>query len=114
MTEKAKWWRAFLPKKKPGGKEAGSPNSYGPDFDPFAQDKSKSTTEQSPSQQECTNGSRIFSDETYDDSHMESLFNEQTCRRNMNVSRSGRFKVKSRARIALPETDKGTGNVAST
>ncbi|XP_077364347.1 uncharacterized protein LOC144008124 [Festucalex cinctus] len=116
MTERVKWWRAFLPKKKPGGpKDSNSPYVYGQDFDPFAQDKSKetkSTNEQSLSQQESTNGSCLFSNETYDDSHMESLFNEQTCRRNMYVSRSGRFKEKRRARIGIPVEDKSTENVA--
>ncbi|XP_061669833.1 proline-rich protein 15 [Syngnathoides biaculeatus] len=115
MTERAKWWKAFMPKKKPGGpKEPSSPHSYA-DFDPFAQDKSKeskTTADQSLSQQESTNGSCLFSDELYDDSHMDSLFNEQTCRRNMKVSRSGRFKEKRRARISLPVEDKGTENVA--
>ncbi|XP_051927573.1 proline-rich protein 15 [Hippocampus zosterae] len=116
MTERAKWWRAFLPKKKPGSaKDPSSPHSYGPDFDPFAQEKSKetkSTTEQSLPQQEPTNGSCLFSDETYDDSRIESLFNEQTCRRNMNVSRSGRFKLKKRVRTGLAVEDKDSENVA--
>ncbi|XP_061520966.1 uncharacterized protein LOC133470867 [Phyllopteryx taeniolatus] len=115
MTERAKWWKAFMPKKKPGcPKDSSAPYSSA-DFDPFAQDNSKDSktpTEQSLSQQESTNGSCLFSNETYDDSHMESLFNDQTCRRNMKVSRSGRFKEKRRARISLPVEDKGTENVA--
>ncbi|XP_057684411.1 proline-rich protein 15 [Corythoichthys intestinalis] len=114
MTEKAKWWKAFLPKKKAGSsKDSNSPHTYGADFDPFAQDKSKeskSTSDQSVPQQETNNS--LFSDETYDDSHMDSLFNEQTCRRNMKVSRSGRFKQKMRGRIAIPFEEKGTENVA--
>ncbi|XP_066539923.1 proline-rich protein 15-like [Hoplias malabaricus] len=40
--------------------------------------------------------------ETYDDSEMVPVFNENTCRRNMRVSRSGRFKEKRRVRGTLP------------
>nr|XP_057903837.1 proline-rich protein 15-like protein [Doryrhamphus excisus]XP_057903838.1 proline-rich protein 15-like protein [Doryrhamphus excisus]XP_057903839.1 proline-rich protein 15-like protein [Doryrhamphus excisus] len=117
MAERVKWWKAFLPKKKPGGpKDQASPHTYGADFDPFAQNDKpkdpKAATEPSPPQQESTNGSCLLSDETYDDSHLESLFNEQTCRRNMKVSRSGRFKEKRRVRSSLPLEDKGTENMA--
>ncbi|XP_077600267.1 uncharacterized protein LOC144215280 isoform X2 [Stigmatopora nigra] len=118
MTEKAKWWKAFLPKKKPGSARDGtSPHAYGADFDPFAQDKSKESKtsgDQSVPQQEANNSSCLFSGETYDDSHMESLFNEQTCRRNLKVSRSGRHKQKFRGRLALPFEEKGGENVAPT
>nr|XP_046272821.1 proline-rich protein 15 [Scatophagus argus] len=121
-TERAKWWKAFMPKKKTGStKDTASPHPFDPDFDPFAQrsDKqkepaSKNSTEQSPlSQQESNTGSSLLSDDTYDDSHLESVFNEQTCRRNMKVSRSGRFKEKRRVRSSLPIQDKETEKGAS-
>lgn len=124
MTERPPWWKAFLTKKKPGGpKDAGSSQTFGPDFDPFAQrpDKqketptaaSKTTGDQTPSLQDPSKRSSLLSDETYDDTHLESVFNEQTCRRNMKVSRSGRFKEKRRVRSSLPLQEKETENVTS-
>lgn len=118
MTERIPWWKAFLPKKKSGGPKDPSLDH---DFDPFAQQPerqkepaaSKTAGDQSLSQQESNRSSSRFSDDTYDDSHLESVFNEQTCRRNMKVSRSGRFKEKRRARSSLPIQDKETENVAS-
>ncbi|XP_040908536.1 proline-rich protein 15 [Toxotes jaculatrix] len=124
MTERTPWWKAFLPKRKSGGsKDAGSPHVFDPDFDPFAQRPekkkdpaaaaSKTTGDQSLSQQDSSNNSSLLSDDTYDDSRLESVFNEQTCRRNMKVSRSGRFKEKRRVRSSLPIQEKETENVAS-
>ncbi|XP_018523080.1 proline-rich protein 15 [Lates calcarifer] len=119
MTERTPWWRAFLPKRKPGGpKETGLPN-FGPDFDPFAQhpDRPREPAAAGPKtpsdqcQQDCGKNSNIFGDDTYDDSHLESVFNEQTCRRNMKVSRSGRFKEKRKVRSSLPIQEKETENV---
>lgn len=124
MTDRTPWWKAFLPKWKTGGsKDAGAPNTFGPDFDPFAPQPekqkdpaaaaSRTTDDQSLSQQESNNSSSLFSDDTYDDSYRNSVFNEQTCRRNMKVSRSGRFKEKRRVRSSLPIQERETENVAS-
>ncbi|XP_034016867.1 proline-rich protein 15 [Thalassophryne amazonica] len=121
MSERQPWWKAFLPKKKSSGhKDAGLSHTFGPDFDPFAQRPEKSkdpaaaaaskpATDHADCQTDSSN-SPSFRD-TYDDSHLDSFFNEQTCRRNMDISRSGRFKVKrSRYRIPLQEkeTERGT------
>lgn len=103
MTERTPWWKAFLPKKKSGTKD----HSLGPDFDPWAPrpDKPKDPT---PSKTDATvapgdqRGSNLLSDDTFDDTQMESVFNEKSCRRNMTVSRSGRFKEKRRVRQSLP------------
>ncbi|XP_008329692.1 proline-rich protein 15-like [Cynoglossus semilaevis] len=121
MADRVPWWKAFLPKKKTGGpKEAGSPTALGPDFDPFAQRPqkqtepvAKNTGDQSQAPQDSTKNKSLLSDETYDDSHLESVFNEQSCRRNMKVSRSGRFKEKRRVRSGLPIQEKETENAAS-
>lgn len=107
MTERTPWWKAFLPKKKSGSKD----HNVGPDFDPWAPrpDKAK---EPAPSKTDPAvaagdqRGSNLLSDDTFDDTQMESMFNEKTCRRNMNVSRSGRFKEKRRIRQSLPIQDK--------
>ncbi|KAK9527009.1 hypothetical protein VZT92_015675 [Zoarces viviparus] len=120
MTDRAPWWKSFLPKKKSGGsKDTSSSHTFDVDFDPFAQaaekqkDPTASKTSGDQSQQESNKSSSIHRDDTYDDSHLESVFNEQTCRRNMNVSRSGRFKEKRRVRSSLPVQHKETENVAS-
>ncbi|XP_056153959.1 proline-rich protein 15 [Lampris incognitus] len=123
MAERAPWWRAFLVKRKSvGGKDAGLAS----DFDPFASQPekpkdpivaSKTANDQPALQaqqgkpQQPEQGTSLLSDETYDDSQLDSVFNEQTCRRNMRVSRSGRFKEKRRVRSSLPieeERDKTT------
>ncbi|KAM9839120.1 uncharacterized protein ACBR49_017787 [Aulostomus maculatus] len=120
MTEK--WWKAFLPsrKKSSNPKETNTSQVFDVDFDPFAQKPEKpkdptapSKTTGDQSQQDANNGSCIYSDDTYDDSQLESVFNEQSCRRNMRVSRSGRFKEKRRVRGSLPIEEKGTEQVTS-
>ncbi|XP_068603573.1 proline-rich protein 15-like [Brachionichthys hirsutus] len=113
-TERAKWWKAFIPKKKSGSsKDTAAAPTFGQDFDPFAQpEKEKEPPpaadqpKQAPS--EPGNAPGHFSDDTYDDSKMNSLFNEQSCRRNMKVSRSGRFKEKRRVRSTLPLQERDT------
>lgn len=120
MAERVPWWRTFLVKKKTGGtKDATVSSVFDPDFDPFApQPEQKkdpaaaaSNNQSQPEQQEQSESSHstsLFSEETFDDSKLDSVFNEQTCRRNMRVSRSGRFKEKRRVRSTLPleENDK--------
>lgn len=116
MTERPKWWRAFLPKKKTGVPKDNSTtaHTFDQDFDPFAQrpEKQKDPPAAKTSA-ESNKGTSLLSDDTYDDSQLESVFNEQTCRRNMNVSRSGRYKEKRRVRSSLPIQERETENVAS-
>ncbi|KAJ0003541.1 hypothetical protein NQD34_008639 [Periophthalmus magnuspinnatus] len=107
MTERAPWWKAFLPKKKTGSKDS---HPIGPDFDPWAPHPDKprdSTPSKADPAVTPADSAQLDSDERYDDTHMESVFNERTCRRNMNVSRSGRFKEKRRVRKSLPIQDTG-------
>lgn len=107
MTERTPWWKAFLPKKKSGSKD----HTIGPDFDPWAprsdrpKDPAPSKTDSATVAPGDQRGSSLLSDETFDDTQMESVFNEKTCRRNMSVSRSGRFKEKRRNRQSLPIQD---------
>ncbi|XP_047240071.1 proline-rich protein 15 [Girardinichthys multiradiatus] len=112
MTDRAPWWSVFIPKKKSGDTRDSSYN-FGPDFSPFAQQQErqkdpssapKSTT--IADQTVPAQGSNLLSDETFDDSKLDSVFNEQTCRRNLKVSRSGRFKEKRRLRSTLPIEEK--------
>lgn len=124
MTERTPWWKAFLPKRKGGGpRDSGSSNVFGPDYTPFGQPPekqkdpsaaaSKTSSDQTPSQQASNKTSNLLSDDTFDDSQLGSFFNEQTCRRNMKVSRSGRFKEKKRVRSTLPIEEKETENAAA-
>ncbi|XP_042363016.1 proline-rich protein 15 [Plectropomus leopardus] len=109
MTERTPWWMAFLPKKKSGSSKDTSTSHTTPHFDPFAQKPEKQKVSCDQTQQE----SNIFRDDTYDDSALDTYFNEQTCRRNMKISRSGRYKEKRRIRQSLPVQEKETDNVAS-
>lgn len=124
-TERAKWWQAFLPKKKTtGSKDHASTRTIGPDFDPFANGPekqkeptavpSKNPDDKSPIyQQEPNKSPSLPSDETDDSPELDSVFNEQTCRRNMKVSRSGRWKEKKKVRSSLPIQEKETECVAT-
>ncbi|CAL8294349.1 unnamed protein product [Merluccius merluccius] len=122
MAERTPWWKAFMVKRKNGPKDTS--HAFDPDFDPFASKPeraakdpaaaavaaavaaagagAKASTQAQPGKRESTKGDDPIKDDTYDDSHLESVFNEQTCRRNMRVSRSGRFKEKRRVRSGLP------------
>lgn len=103
-AERPKWWWAFLPKKKStkdGSSCSSSGHSAEPDFDPF-QEPSPASSAQQEQQQESSSSSTTSSSDTYDDSKMDSVFNERTCRRNLNVSRSGRFRERAKKRANLP------------
>uniref|UniRef100_A0A672FRW3 Uncharacterized protein n=1 Tax=Salarias fasciatus TaxID=181472 RepID=A0A672FRW3_SALFA len=107
MTERPKWWRAFLPKwKTVGSKDSGSVTTSGSDPNAKPRDPSaagaKSSTDQALNQQDSYNSHDVFLDDTFDDSHLESIFNEQTSIRKFKISRSGRFKDKHRIRSTLP------------
>uniref|UniRef100_A0A673BB51 Uncharacterized protein n=1 Tax=Sphaeramia orbicularis TaxID=375764 RepID=A0A673BB51_9TELE len=82
MTERIPWWRAFLPKRKSGGsKDAGS----------------KDTVQERP-KEPTPAASKTTADQS-------------TCRRNMRVSRSGRFKERRRQRQSLPIQENDTENL---
>ncbi|XP_012729647.1 proline-rich protein 15 [Fundulus heteroclitus] len=111
MTERAPWWKVFIPKKKGDLKE---PSPFGPNFDPFGapeRPKDPSSASKTTDQTVPAQGSNLLSDETFDDSKLDSVFNEQTCRRNMKVSRSGRFKEKRRPRSTLPIEGSGREDI---
>ncbi|KAG7261099.1 hypothetical protein CRUP_027516 [Coryphaenoides rupestris] len=106
MAERTPWWKSFLVKRKTSGPKD-STATFDPDFDPFAPKPENaapkdpvaatgkaSSQAQTGKKETAGMDSGVLGDDTYDDSHLESVFNEQTCRRNMRVSRSGRFKEK--------------------
>lgn len=115
MAERTPWWKSFLVKRKTTGPKD-STVTFDPDFDPFAPRPEKAapkdpvaatgpkaSSQAQPGKKETVGkDSGVLGDDTYDDSQLESVFNEQTCRRNMRVSRSGRFKEKRKVRSSLP------------
>ncbi|XP_015229605.1 PREDICTED: proline-rich protein 15-like [Cyprinodon variegatus] len=111
MTERAPWWKVFIPKTKKTG------DSLCPNFNPWEQQqdwqKEPSSASKTTDQTVPAQGSNLLSDETFDDSKLESVFNDTTCRRNMKISRSGRFKEKRRPRSTLPIEEKGREGAAS-
>lgn len=52
---------------------------------------------------QAAGGQATVADDTYDDSVMQPTFSESANRRNLHVSRSGRFKEKRRIRVGLPD-----------
>ncbi|CAN9503850.1 unnamed protein product [Ophioblennius macclurei] len=118
MTERPKWWRAFLPKWKTASKDSGPVATPGSDpvakqKDPSATAAGKTSAGQAFDQQDSGNSCDVFLDDTFDDSHLESIFNEQTSIRKFKISRSGRFKDRQKIRSTLPTPVKETENVAT-
>lgn len=102
MAARYPWWRAFTVRKK-GVQESDE-----------SQPGEKPSTTSSKSASDSVNGAFI-NEGTYDEAEFESVFNEKTCRRNLNISRSGRFKEKRRVRAPIPENKNiYDGNVAVT
>ncbi|XP_067112279.1 proline-rich protein 15 [Osmerus mordax] len=113
MAERVPWWRAFMVKRKSGARDTSASQPQDQEQDPSHSQTGQASVSQnpfdktqSPTQHQekalLNSDTNIFMDETYDDSQLEPVFNEQTCRRHMRVSRSGRFKEKRRARTSLP------------
>lgn len=96
MAARYPWWKTTLKKKK-------DPVPKVLDSEANADDSAGGSEHTAGSQ--GGHGSSLISEETYDDSREESAFNEHTSRRNLRVSRSGRFKEKRRTRVTLPENN---------
>ncbi|NP_001279222.1 proline-rich protein 15 [Callorhinchus milii] len=88
---KTNWWKSFTVKKKP--KELAEIGA-GAEHVQSATDKTGAQENKPPN---------LIEDKEYPDSK---LFNEKSTRRNLNISRSGRFKEKRRVRAALPDSPK--------
>jgi len=100
MTEKtAPWWRSFVGKRRKTARESAAileRDLQEPDQQPT-----------SPTDPAKEAGNCLDSDETYDDSAVQPTFNELSNRRNLLVSRSGRFKEKRKTRASLPQSNEG-------
>ncbi|XP_072534824.1 proline-rich protein 15-like [Salminus brasiliensis] len=95
MAERYPWWKSFTGRKKTNilKETVVQHEAENGEVKPSAKQGTESQT-----------NSNLLSNETYDDSQLEPVFNENTCRRNLRVSRSGRFKEKRRVRGTLPAT----------
>uniref|UniRef100_A0A3B3S7S3 Si:dkeyp-86h10.3 n=1 Tax=Paramormyrops kingsleyae TaxID=1676925 RepID=A0A3B3S7S3_9TELE len=105
MAERSPWWKSFTVRKKVTSrdsevahKESGPETQAGPEKTPAGGSKPSAESKENKD-------SSLISNETYDDSQFEPMFNEKTCRRTWKVSRSGRFKEKRRIRATLPENN---------
>ncbi|KAL0961751.1 hypothetical protein UPYG_G00331240 [Umbra pygmaea] len=118
MAERVPWWRAFMGSSKKKSRDTNL--TLDPDKDSLTQaafNPSKLPTEQQANQKQpplqqpqkqqppASGGTSLFTNDFVDDSQFESIFNEQTCRRNLKVSRSGRFKERKKIRSSLPTDD---------
>ncbi|XP_066531575.1 proline-rich protein 15-like protein [Hoplias malabaricus] len=124
MTEKIPpWWRSFAGKRRKAARESAATleqGAYPPwtNVTTITSNTKKSTPkpeEQKAPQthQKAEGGSSMLTDETYDDSAMQPTFSEDTSRRHLRVSRSGRFKEKRHNRVSLPQNHEDSPNPAS-
>lgn len=102
MAARYPWWRALTVRRKivpeSTNQDTGAENSTSA--------ASKDTTKSMEN---------VVTEETFQEDEFEPRFNQLTCRRNLRISRSGRFKEKRRVRAAIPESDNfHDGNVALT
>lgn len=118
MTEKtAPWWRSFVGMRRKTARESAATleqdlrnqASAGSTQHPSAEPDQRLTSQTRPEKEE---GNRLPSDETYDDSAVQPTFNESSNRRNLTVSRSGRFKEKRKTRVSLPQNHGDDGKSA--
>ncbi|XDV39927.1 hypothetical protein PO909_009099 [Leuciscus waleckii] len=99
MADRYSWWKNLTGRNKNNFKE--TQQEFG--------NSDKTSAKQTGSENKSNN---LISDETYDDSQLEPSFNENTCRRNWTVSRSGRFKEKRKVRVTMPENNFYDRNIA--
>ncbi|KPP69676.1 proline-rich protein 15-like protein-like [Scleropages formosus] len=117
MAEKGPWWRlASRKKSSTGTKEATAVQVQ--DSEPAtkpAVDKASVATFEPiiDPQLDPQQGAKSSSEETNEESQSDPAFHEKSSRRNLKVSRSGRFKEKRRVRATIPENYQ-TKNPAAT
>lgn len=97
---KSSWWKTMTMKKKP--KELTDKQ----ESVQFSTDKTAARENKHPN---------LMEEKEYMDPKLEKGFNEKNTRRNLKISRSGRFKEKRRVRATLPDSPKffegtATGN----
>lgn len=117
MTEKtAPWWRSFVGKRRKAARESASILEQ--DLASYRANESNQqslSVSTAPDQRgasvtsaQAAGGKAVLADDTYDDSVVQPTFSESANRRNLRVSRSGRFKEKRHMRVGLPEQYENT------
>lgn len=129
MADKSPWWRSFVGKRRTAARESAreamlaqqqtqashaspqAPSAEAPH--PSTELTHSGTAHQSPDAVEpplrpCSEKRSNSADE-----QEEPTFNEMTSRRNLRVSRSGRFKEKKRIRVSLPPDEEEHGDKPS-
>ncbi|KAL6457370.1 hypothetical protein MHYP_G00343330 [Metynnis hypsauchen] len=126
MTEKtAPWWRSFVGKRRKAARESAAmlEQELAAHAASATVTTNTSTTKESPTkpeqqkvpqpQRQASEGNTLSNEDTYDDSAVQPTFGEGTSRRNLRVSRSGRFKEKRHMRISLPQNYEDSQNPRS-
>lgn len=105
MAARHPWWMPFTVRKKNTTTSADQQESG--DLQPVGDNTSSAASASTESQK------GKFLKEIFEETKFEPTFNELTCRRNLKISRSGRFKEKRRVRAAIPDNNNfNDGNVA--
>ncbi|KAL4629723.1 proline-rich protein 15-like protein-like [Arapaima gigas] len=103
MAEKGSWWRLASKKKSStGSREATVTQQQAPE----PESKDAVVKASKPSKElrlDPQQGEKCSSKQTNEESQGEPMFIEKSSRRNLKVSRSGRFKEKRRVRATIPE-----------
>lgn len=117
MTEKTvPWWRSFVGKRRKAARESAAKLEQELASNATSPTVTSTTTESHAkqevpqAQQQAGGGSSLLNDDTYDDSAVQPTFNENSNRRKMRVSRSGRFKEKRHDRVGLPQNYKDSSD----
>lgn len=117
MTEKtAPWWRSFVGKRRKAARESASileqdlaaHTATESNQQPLSITTAPEQKGASVTSSQAAGGQAVLTDDTYDDSVVQPTFSENANRRNLRVSRSGRFKEKRRTRVSLPEDYENT------
>lgn len=117
MTEKiTPWWRSFVGKRRKAARESASIleqdlasfKATGSNQLPLPISTAAEQRGTSVSSSQAAGGQAVLTDDTYDDAVVKPTFSESTNRRNLHVSRSGRFKEKRHTRVGLPEQYENT------
>ncbi|XP_028837166.1 proline-rich protein 15-like protein [Denticeps clupeoides] len=103
MAERYAWWRPFTLRKKSGApsKEPGLQKEPVADAQPASEGSPGAP--RTAADPQGKKDPAFLGYDTYDDAQLEPAFSESASRRNLRVSRSGRFKEKRRIRVTLPE-----------
>ncbi|MBN3281922.1 PRR15 protein, partial [Polyodon spathula] len=98
MAETKSWWKSMTLRKKT--KDTATQQDSSQEHQP-SHDKTAITMDSNVCQE--NKHPSLIADAEYTEHKFESGFNEKTSRRNLKISRSGRFKEKRWVRAGLPE-----------